>query len=186
MVENRRKEWQESMRAALKRLDRPERIEPLPSGKVQPAIRLWRYPAFESWTSWLLFTPSPGSGPKDSPVLRTVDWAQQEDVSRLLSTMEGLKLGFHFRPSVSINDTTLPLEEITPLVDQLRGIKAAVFTTMSNIGTDGTFYGVQTLDPFCSTRVSWWNEGPPALASLKAWYDDAVLLFAKANGEPSP
>jgi hypothetical protein len=182
MAEDRQKEWQGLIRAALERLDRPERIEPLPAANVQPAIRLWRYPAFASWTSWLLFTPSPNRGPKGSPVLRTVEWAQQEDASRLFSPMEGLKLGFDFRPSVSIKHSTLPLEEVTFLLEQLRSIKVAVFTK-PRIGLDGTSFGLETVDPFCSARVEWWEEGPPALASLKAWYDDAVLLFGKANGD---
>jgi hypothetical protein len=182
MVENRQVEWRELMGSAEDLLNHPERIEPAPSGKLRPAIRLWRYPAFGSWNSWLLFTPLVKYDPKGLPVLRTVEWAQDEDGSRLLSPMEGLRLGFHTRPSVTVKDCTLLPPLVDDLLEQLRIINLAAFAAGPG-GCDGTIFGVETLDPFCSARVSWWAGGPPEFAPVKAWYDAALLLFTSLEGE---
>jgi len=176
MAEQRHKEWQELMGAALDMLEHPERVEPAPAGKVQPAIRLWRYESFGPWLSWLLFTPSVNRGPKDLPVLRTIKWSPQDDVSRLTLPMEGLRRGFHSKPSFSIKDRTLPEDAVAEMSKQLRHIKLAVFAKGPS-GCDGTSFGVETLDPFCSARVSWWEDGPPELASVRTWYDAAISLF---------
>jgi hypothetical protein len=50
-------------------------------------LRLWRYPSFDQWTSWLVYVPVGRYTESDSPIVVQVIWNRRFDYERFSSPM---------------------------------------------------------------------------------------------------
>ena len=145
-------------------LAHPERypgLRPLPS----PSVRLWRYPAFQTWASWSLHHD------------RRADELWLRRITSGPSREEPAVLG-HWGA-----EARLELTQLHALERELTAIRVPALVSPDRFGLDGTMSGISAGPYVARTCFEWWCDAPPAFAELQRWHARARELFEVALPE---
>lgn len=137
-MEKREQEFTKLRERAAEGLERP--AVHLPHHEL--VVRLWHYPSFDRYTSWLVYSPLPQ---KDANAIgvRAV-WEQAFDAHRFIDPLDGLKHGFSSEPSMSLQQVDLSREELEPRLNALGRITPNAFIDDSGVAVDGASFGIET------------------------------------------
>ncbi|HEV7891947.1 MAG TPA: hypothetical protein VGP08_14985 [Pyrinomonadaceae bacterium] len=163
MVEHREREFGELSARAEELLERPDVRLP----HHRPLLRLWHYPSFSHFSSWLVCLPH--ARRDERPVVVESVWDRQFDTKRLLEPLEGLKHGFSTEPTISNRRGELPAEELRARVASLRRIAVPPFLEDDMIPLDGDTFGVETYASKAAARLVWWSERQEEWGPLVSW-----------------
>src|SRR5438128_6224275 len=109
--EKRDKEIAELESRAILSLERGQQLEPTETtSKLRVGYRLWNYPSFGEYKSWLLFLPSAHDW--EFTFAREITWKRQDDIERLTNPMVGLQKGFHTSPSIEVVDAVVDIKRL--------------------------------------------------------------------------
>ncbi|WP_342236809.1 hypothetical protein [Inquilinus sp. OTU3971] len=139
-------------------LDHPETYPGLVQHRdARRLLRLWRYPSFEPYCSWVVIEARSGL------FLRRVVWDQRRQ---------------DLEPATYGSETVLRQAEIAEVLAELAAIRLAPFPTMRILGLDGTGCGVEQGEGFGSARLEWWDlRHPEDWAPLHRWHERTAARF---------
>lgn len=163
MVEHRQRELAELSARAEELLERPGVRLP----HHTPLVRLWHYPSFARFSSWLVCLPHARRDEK--PVVVESVWDRPLDTKRLLEPLEGLRHGFSTEPTIAVRRGELPAEELGARVESLRRIVVPPFLEDGTVGLDGDLFGVETYSSKAAVRLRWWTMFYEEWGPLVAW-----------------
>jgi hypothetical protein len=169
-VEKRSEERAEVQKRALWALGHAQELEPVgPVRRLQPELRVWHYPAFHPWVSWTVLREGRSSGGVARLWVREVSWDMPADMRRLSDPMEGLRCGFHTRPTLGVRDAELPAEQYQSLASAGSEVRIPIVTPDHAFGLDGETFGIETGDHFARFRCEWWGDGPQEWTDWVRW-----------------
>jgi hypothetical protein len=172
MAENREQEFAALRKSATERLERPE--VDLPHHQLR--LRLWHYPSFAYWSSWLLYCPLPRYDDIESLIVVRSVWDQMFDAQRFRDPMKGLTYGYSIHPSISLNRSQLSRDRVEPRLSALREITVPVLFDDA-VGVDGESFGLEILGFRSSVRLTWWCEPSREWSALSAWCSEFRCLL---------
>lgn len=188
-MEQRQDEWLACMAAAEGELTSPvgePRAEGGSRQRVSEDLRLWRWPSFEPWETWVFVNRYDGRTGESRTIVRRLRWRNDLDGSRLQSPMEGLKLGFHATPTIEVEETELDRGDWARPRRELEGVGLATLALSKVVAIDGTRFGVSIPNRL---RLEWtstpdgWEHLVRWVDSTQAWLDS--LSFAPAPTRPT-
>ena len=141
MTEAYREEFAKLIALAEKRLQYPGVDLP----HHQELFRLWRYPSFEQYVSWLVYSPVPRYADLDSPIAVRVSWDRPFDAARFRDPMKGLAHGLSTTPTISLDQAELSRDEFESILSSLQLINLPMVIDRS-IVLDGERCGFETLE----------------------------------------
>ena len=151
MSEPYRKEFAELSELAEKQLQFPE--VHLPHHKK--LFRIWRYPSFEPYVSWIVFAPLERYAKSDSPMVVEVRWNRPFDSIRFHDPIKGVAHGFSISPTVDLRQAELLSNQVESTTANLEKIQVPLMIDES-IGIDGESFGFETFG-FAAIRLTWWS-----------------------------
>ena len=138
-------------------------------------LRLWHYPSFDRYTSWLVYSPL-AQEDANAIVVRSI-WEQAFDAHRFIDPLDGLKHGFSSEPSMSLQQVELSREKLAPRLTTLGEIAPAAFVDEPGIAIDGASFGIET----AGRSFTWRDDSSES--KLIAWCRE-FREFLQANFEP--
>lgn len=157
-MENRPAERELLQRRAEQALEDPASLEPSePLLFARPQLRLWHYPAFFVWTTWMVFE-QPAN--EHSLLARRVIWDSPYDHSRFSDPLEGVRQGFSAPPTLTVDDASTIDNALQPFLHELGRQPIPVVTPHPSIGLDGETFGFQSYGSSATIRLQWWHDGP--------------------------
>jgi len=153
-------EWrrlEEEAVATLMRL--PERDRALPECH---AVVL---PSFEDCRSYTILSARPDSSKPLVGVRRV--WRRRVDLAKFESPVIRLRYGPKIQPTIDEEETALPRETVTSILERAAGARVPARIRERTIGTDGETYVLSFGDLFVSTRFKWWSHAPEGWESLE-------------------
>jgi hypothetical protein len=155
-MEKRPEERNELVACARYALEHPSKVEPHGNlHRYSLFLRLWRYPAFEPWVSWMIFEPGRYADDTNTRHVRQITWDQRRDLGRFADPMEWLWQGYRAPPSLYVDDTAVSREALKPYLDELARARIPLLRRESSIVLDGEERGVETYSGAFSRRVVW-------------------------------
>lgn len=143
---------------AISCLERPETYPQLESWRRPELIfRVWRYPAFGAYSSWLLVKNDGESR------VRRLEWDRSK-----------FSLG---EPVLYGSESAVPAELAEYIVGRLRGITLPPFAAPDSWGIDGVVFGVESKGYYLNGRLSWWCRPPAGWEALAVWLDETIEAF---------
>src|SRR5258708_21751029 len=144
-IEHREKEFFELTSKAMRFLEHAEELHSLVRDQpVFPMLRMWRYPTFEAWSSWTVFTDEPNGSLEKIAGVCEVTWQRPYDGNRLLANpLEGVKTRFSTEPSVGVRDAFLSQDDLFWLLQRCRFANEVV-VKQRGIAIDGIECGFRT------------------------------------------
>lgn len=164
-----REKIDELYRRANEALEHPERR--WPEVTRRGLLRLWEFPSFEAWTTWLLSD--------EGPALRELTWDQNFDKRRFGDPLFGLQHGLSTAPTLRCRDVTLTDQQNRQLLSGLNRLTLPLGARCRVIGLDGTGYGLEFGNYMAKVRLSWWGDQPAEWAPLHRWFRHKRKLIAK-------
>lgn len=174
-----REKIDELYRRANEALEHPERR--WPEVAHRGLLRLWEFPSFDAWTTWLLVDACRSSSglPDDGPALRELTWDQNFDKRRFGDPLFGLQHGLSTAPTLRRRDIALTDQQNRQLVSGLSRLTLPLGARHRVIGVDGTGYGLEFGDYMTKVRLSWWGDQPAEWAPLHRWFWRKRKLIAR-------
>ena len=167
--EKRDKEIAELESRAILSLERGQQLEPTETtSKLRVGYRLWNYPSFGEYKSWLLFLPSAHDW--EFTFAREITWKRQDDIERLTNPMVGLQKGFHTSPSIEVVDAVVDIKRLNEHLRNLRKIRVPAGDFQEPFGLDGEGNGFQTFTFGGRFRMEWWCNGPEEWQEFINWF----------------
>ncbi|MBI3269370.1 MAG: hypothetical protein HYZ53_10150 [Planctomycetes bacterium] len=194
-TERREGEFQDLRARAIWVLEHAESAAASPRLATRQArLRLWHYGSFRAEdASWTLFVPGPRAPEDVEPIIRRVTWERAADRRRLLSDpLEGLKRGFHVRPTIHVVDADVPEAELAPILEAGASLPVGAVSLRESfvhwIALDGDRYGFESSGGTPGIRLEWHDAGPSEWSEFTAWVARLRSLFADylAWGEAAP
>jgi len=146
---------------AVEVLNHPQTYPALEAWPERELIfRIWRHPALDAYTSWLLRETN------KTFYVRRLEWDRRFDCRCPQQ-----------EPTIYGSESILPTERAILLLDKLRTISLTPFVSTPSIGIDGVIYGVETKGFYLKTKLSWWCSPPESWNELATWFNEAVELF---------
>ena len=167
MAEVYRKEFEELSALAEKCLRGPAKHRPY----HRTLLRLWRYPSFDQWTSWLVYVPVGRYTESDSPIVVEVIWNRRFDYERFSNPMKGLAHGFSTAPTVTLREAEVPLVTLNSQLLSLQQISAPLLIGRSVV-LDGEQFGLETFGNTAAFRLSWWSIAEEAWQPIVCWAEE--------------
>ena len=163
VIEPYRKEFDELTALAEKHLQYPE--VHLPHHKK--LFRIWRYPSFEPYVSWIVFAPVERYANLDLPMVVEISWHRPFDALRFHDPMKGLAHGFSISPAVDLRQAELLPSQIEWRMTNLETIQIPLLIDES-IGVDGESFGFETYG-FAAIRLTWSSLMPESWKAIVEW-----------------
>jgi hypothetical protein len=135
-------------------------------------LRLWHYPSFDRYVSWLVYGALPRYQKSDSPLVCEVVWDRPFDFQRFSDPLKGLKHGFSPEPTITLKQAEVPPDELELRLTNLREIALPVFIDDGSIGLDGESFGVETFGFKSTVRLMWWSDNYERWNSIVDWFED--------------
>jgi hypothetical protein len=140
----------------------------------QEIFRLWRYPSFEQYVTWHVY--SSVARYAEPPIAVKVSWDRPFDVARFRDPMKGLAHGLSTEPTIISNQVELSRNELESKLSSLQSIKLPVVIDRS-IVLDGERCGFES---FGATGVKLtWSTVPESWKSFVQWAE-AMIAFIKS------
>jgi len=169
-----RKEFDELIALAEKHLQYPE--VHLPHHKK--LFRIWRYPSFEPYVSWMVFVPLERYAKFDLPMVVEVKWNRLFDSMRFHDPMKGVAHGFSISPTVDFRQAELLRNQVEWRTANLEKIKVPLMINES-IGVDGESFGFETFG-FAAIRLTWWSIRPDDWRPVFEWAKEMREFLSEA------
>ncbi|MCI0661176.1 MAG: hypothetical protein L0220_08905 [Acidobacteria bacterium] len=166
--ERRDKDFKELESRAVYCLSHPEELEPI-NRQMRAVYRLWHYPSFGDYKSWLVFLPLRDIENPEFTISREVTWRREIDAQRFTNPSVGLQMGFHTKPSLEVVDVIVNLKDLNEQLEKLDNIEISISPISKIIGLNGEMYGFQDLNPLQEICLEWWSTGPREWAELISW-----------------
>src|SRR5262249_43449368 len=136
-IERREREFNQLTTQAMCRLERPQDTMPTETvNQLRPYCRLWHYPSFGVYKSWLVFVPYKEKN-LGLTMVRQVFWNRPGDFERFTNPFEGLKRGLSINPTIDVTDATVKLEDLFQELSLLKDICIPISGFAQHIGLDG-------------------------------------------------
>ncbi len=185
MIEKRQKEIKELEENAMQILDNPEL---LPKDSAfnfwNPILRLWVYPSFETYKVWVFYEANYQTIKLTDISIREITWDRLADLERLMNPLEGLKKGFDTKPQIESKSVKIEAESFKDIFNSLQNIDFPAFANYKrNIGVDGVYYGIETIDFTHNTTVSWWSVYPKEWEKLIEWFEKVTNFLEETFAE---
>jgi hypothetical protein len=144
---------------AVARLESPEEYEGLPDLESKHRrIRIWRYPSFETISSWTIF----GFG--GELTLRRLEW------DRFTEFPSQTELRELYACQAKINEA-----QFDSLMSGLSEIEFKPLIEHQAIMCDGTEYGIEVGRGAYSRSISWHSGPPDGWEKLSEWHEKAIV-----------
>jgi hypothetical protein len=180
MVEAYRKEFDELSALAGNNLRHPKVQPP----HHRPLLRLWCYPSFERWTSWLVYVPVQRLTQPDSPIVAEVTWDRPFDVERFTNPLKGLAHGLSSTPTITLKQAGVPSEMLNSQLLSLEQISVPVMVHTS-LGLDGEECGLETFGMAAAVRLIWQSNIPEAWQPVVRWAEELRTLLRSCLADES-
>lgn len=177
MSERRQNEWVDLESKALELLAYSSR----PEGEKGPAsavLRLWHYPSFGVYTSWVVYRIAP-AGEEIEYIVEEKVWDRPSDALRMFDPLVGSQhpLKFSVNTTVSTRSTVLLNCKVDQMLEELSSLRFRLFCDDGSFGLDGETFGVETFGSQ-KTSIEWRCDGPAELQELAKWAQKARSQLA--------
>lgn len=177
MTERRQNEWADLESKALELLAYCSQ----PEGYKRPAsavLRLWNYPSFGVYTSWVVYRISP-AGEELEYIVEEKVWDRPSDAQRMFDPLVGSQhpLKFSVSTTISTRSTVLLKSKVVQMLEELSSLRFRPFCDDGSFGLDGETFGVETFG-FQKTLIEWRCDGPAELQELARWAQKARSQLA--------
>jgi len=164
VAESYRKEFAELTALAENQLE-PHETD-LPHHSV--LFRLWRYPSFQPYLSWLVYMPRLPYQKTEAPFVLEISWNRPLDSARFTDPMKGIAMGLSVAPTVNRRQAELLQAALDLRLESLQKIRLPVVIDGS-VGLDGEIFGLETFGFMTSIRLEWWSETSDEWTPLVSW-----------------
>lgn len=134
-------------------------------------LRLWHYPSFDSWTSFLVCVPFARFNQSESPMVVAATWNRQFDATRFNDPMKGLAHGLSSTPTISLKQASLSAATLDSTLRLLEQVALPIVLDRS-IVLDGEEFGVETFGMLTAVRVRWHSNPGGAWLPLLDWFEE--------------
>ena len=165
--------YRELTAAAEKQLQHPDVDLP----HCTPLLRLWHYPSFDSWISFLVYVPAPRYEHSVSSQVVEVIWNQPFDAVRFNDPMKGLAHGLSTTPTITIRQAPISPTQLASLTSSLQKITLPMELDRS-IVLDGTILGLATFGMPAAMELTWYPN-MEAWSVLTDWATEVRSLLTK-------
>jgi hypothetical protein len=181
MAAERREEERAALEAqAFRLLEQAEELEPRMARQSRTLmLRLWHYPSFDAHRSWTVVTSHRTGAPPPYLLVREVTWDRLGDSRRLTDPLEGLKHGFHSRPSLAVRDAEIAPASLDSFLRTAPLLSFPIIGIGGPVGLDGESFGIECGDLFQKVRLEWWGNGPPEWRAFTAWAQEIRDFLAR-------
>ena len=130
-------------------------------------LRLWRFPSFAEYESWLVYTPVARYANVDSPCVVKVSWDRPFDYARFHDPMKGLVHGLALEPAIKLRRSEVSEPELQSRLAGLELINLRLLMHKS-ITLDGEQFGLESFgEP--AVRITWQSAVPEPWRPLAEW-----------------
>ncbi|MEJ2610178.1 MAG: hypothetical protein P8179_08840 [Candidatus Thiodiazotropha sp.] len=144
---------------AVARLENPEEYEGLPDLESKHRrIRIWRYPSFETISSWTVF------GLGKELVLRRLEW------DRFTEFPSQTELHELYACEAKIDEA-----QFESIMSDLSKIEFRPLIEDQAIMCDGTEYGIEVGHGAYSRNISWHSGPPDGWEKLSEWHEQTII-----------
>ncbi len=194
-MERRGDEQAELERCAVAKLKAAFDLEPRDAlSGVSPLVRLWRYPSFEPYRSWLICTSLPelnviaqtakvrvANSIDQLTKVRQVIWDRPHDMERLIDPMVGLRCGFGSEPqALKVRDVVLTSAGLLEWFQKGKSLPMPSWQHEGSAGCDGETFGFESYGFLGRLCVEWWCDGPLDWKPFTDWVAEGRSLLESA------
>ena len=141
-------------------------------------FRLWRYPSFEPYVSWLVYSPVARYAEVDSPIAVKVSWDRPFDAARFRDPMKGLAYSLSTEPTILLNQVELSRHDLESRLSSLQLIKFPVMIDKSVV-LDGERCGFENFG-VTGVRLTW-SITPETWKPIVEWADEMTAYLKSAT-----
>ena len=141
-----------------------------PTSRVQgmgPLLRLWTYPARETYGSWTILVPV-GSEQRSRPMVREIVWNRRQDKRHLAAANRKRKVRTKLQPTIHVRDADISSEDLNPFL----AAAACLFVPAKPLQDFLPLESISGLEGHGSLaylRMEWQGPGPVEWADIILW-----------------
>lgn len=141
-------------------------------------LRLWRYPSFEPYVSWLVYSPVARYRDVNSSLAVRVSWDRPFDTARFRDPMKGLAHGSAVEPAITLKQIEIPVTDVDSRLATLASIKVPVMIDRS-IVVDGEICGFESFG-LTTVRLTWCSNAPDTWQPIVDWAAETIDFLEQA------
>jgi hypothetical protein len=139
------------------------------------ACQLLELPSFDNPVSWDIVKIN-ARRCRESQLFRTC-WRWDQDIETFSNPVERQKYGATFLPTIETGHVLVDHERIDALLVRIRSVPVSLAIAHPSLGLDGISYEFAVGEPFCNSRIHWWQRLPDEWRELEPIIADFRRFF---------